>query len=123
MAKYLVGKSEEIVADDRYSELAKGWILVLNRRPIVEKTAVPSVKTFRFSSSVAERASGYDILLCKKYGGKTFLCSPDYEYRVNVKDSDDQPFSRMADIPGVFFKRDGEVWKMENHNPYVEIEY
>ena len=42
-------------------------------------------------------------------------------YKVHVKDSKNLPFSAVADIPGVFFKRDGYDWSMECHNPYVEV--
>lgn len=42
-------------------------------------------------------------------------------YKVHVKDSKNLPFSAVADIPGVFFKRDGYDRSMECHNPYVEV--
>ena len=38
-----------------------------------------------------------------------------------VKEKENMPFSKVADIPGVFFRREGSSWIMDCHNPYVEV--
>ena len=84
-----------------------------------EKPGVPNIPKFRFKDIDSDLE--HEILLCKRYEGENYLCSQNMRYKVHVKDSKNLPFSAVADIPGVFFKRDGYDRSMECHNPYVEV--
>lgn len=90
-------------------------------RSSITAASIPVIPQLRNLDERIDRE--YDRLLCKKYDGQTYLCSVDLKYHQPVEDTEDLPFSKVADIPGVFFCRKGKVWAMECHNPYVEVMY
>lgn len=117
--RYLRQHAEDIRNDERYSELARGWmetLLDVSEQPIRKISKLVNFK-FKSDNDVAP-----EVLFCKRYDGTTYLCSDDYKYHVSVEDSEGLPFSGVADVPGVYFKKDGDGWQMENVNPYVEVE-
>lgn len=116
---YLKQHAEEIRGDERYSELARGWMETLLVEPEAPVRRISKLQNFQFGSGNEEAA---DVLFCKRYEGKTYLCSDDYRYHISVEDSDGLPFSNVADVSGVYFNREGNAWQMVNVNPYVEVE-
>lgn len=121
VAEYLIKHFEKIQGGEDFSSLAKEWITVMFSRSACRPTLIPVIPHFSIKDEGADRK--YDRLLCKKYDGQTFLCSVDLQYHIPVKDTEKIPFSKVADVPGVFFSRKESVWSMECHNPYVEVRY
>ena len=119
VAIYLRNRFEELIKGGLCSELARKWMEVFMIRPSVMVKEIPSINNFYFKKSSTDNISGF--LLCKKTEKHTYLCSVDLKYHRSVMDSDGLPFSKIADVPGVFFMRDGDVWKMRNVNPYITI--
>lgn len=62
-----------------------------------------------------------EVLYCKTFQNRIYLCSDDMTYKRSVSTSDGLPFDKVADIDGVRFVKSGNVWMMENVNPYVEL--
>lgn len=121
VAEYLIKHFEKIQGGEDFSSLAKEWITVMFSRSACRPTLIPVIPHFSIKDEGTDRK--YDRLLCKKYDGQTYLCSVDLQYHIPVKDTEDFPFSKVADVPGVFFSRKESVWSMECHNPYVEVRY
>lgn len=120
VARYIINLNNEIQASGSITELAKEWVKTLLIRPAVTTATIPTIPRFVINGTNEDMK--YDRLLCKMYEGKAQLCSVDMKYHFPPKEKENMPFSEVADIPGVFFSRDGENWTMECHNPYVAIE-
>lgn len=54
-----------------------------------------------------------EILNVRGFNNKLYLCSPDFEDKIEIKSSKDLPFNDVSNNPKVFFGRDGGVWKMK----------
>ena len=120
VARYIINLNNEIQASGSITELAKEWVKTLLIRPAVTTATIPTIPRFVINGSNEDMK--YDRLLCKMYEGKAQLCSVDMKYHFPPKEKENMPFSEVADIPCVFFSRDGENWTMECHNPYVAVE-
>lgn len=121
VARYLERHADEIQQSDAFSSLSKEWVAALLIRPASTTASIPVIHQFSITGEGTDRE--YDRLLCKKFDGQSYLCSVDLKYHIMADDSDDMPFSKVADIPGVFFSRKETGWTMECHNPYVEVKY
>lgn len=119
VATYLRNHFDEIVEGGHCSELAKKWMEMLKMKPSVTVTEIQSVNNFYFGKSSKEDIP--EFLLCKKTDKHTYLCSVDLKFHRSVRDTENLPFSEVADVPGVFFMREGDVWKMKNVNPYITV--
>lgn len=118
IASYVKRHSERIMLYEQCSELTKGWIRILVKEKKVNNIKVSNVPNFHFSKRETEIP---ELLFCRRCNGVTFLCSDDMQYKISVNDTYKLRFSEIADIPGIFFKKENDVWNMHNVNPYVEI--
>lgn len=109
--------TDDIIENGRISDLAKKWLEVLRIKPSVTIKEIKYVRNFFFGKAPKDEIPAF--LLCKKTDSNTYLCSADLKYHRIVKDTERLPFSKVADVPGVFFMREDDVWKMRNVNPYV----
>lgn len=119
VARYIEQNADVISKSKDFSRLAKEWVAALKVRPAVNSATIPSIPKFRINGT--DKDMEYERLLCKRYGDSTYLCSVDMKYHFPVKEKENMPFSKVADIPGVFFRREGSSWIMDCHNPYVEV--
>lgn len=119
VARYVEQNAYMISKSKGFSSLVKEWVAALNVRPAIKSATIPSIPKFTIGGT--DKDLKYDRLLCKRYGDNTYLCSVDMKYHFPVKDEVNLPFSKVADIPGVFFSRNERSWTMECHNPYVEV--
>lgn len=119
VARYIEQNADMITTSRDYSDLAKEWVAALKVRSAVYPATIPSIPKFTISGM--DKDLKYDRLLCKRYGENTYLCSVDMKYHFLVEENEDMPFSKVADIPGVFFSRNKRTWTMECHNPYVKV--
>ena len=118
VAIYLRKNADALIRNKKCSDLAKEWLEVFKTRPSLNKKAIKSVHNFFFQK---EEMDIPPFLLCKKTAEDTFLCSVDLKYKRIMNDTKRLPFSEVADIPGVFFVQEGDVWMMKNVNPYVSV--
>lgn len=118
VAIYLRKNADALIRNENCSDLAKEWLEVFMTRPSLNKKSIKSVRNFLFKK---EEKGIPPFLLCKKTAENTFLCSVDLKYKRIMKDTIRLPFSEVADIPGVFFEQEGDVWMMKNVNPYVSV--
>lgn len=118
VAKYVRQNANELLINEKCSDLAKAWLEVFNTRPPMTKREIKYVRNFHFKKDETDIPS---FLICKKTSKSAYLCSVDLKYKRSVTDTERLPFSDVADVPGVFFTRDGDVWRMKNVNPYVSV--
>ena len=115
---FLQNHADSILDDEQYSDLTKAWVNVLVKEDRSNFTIVPKFNNFKFEG---KKKDVPDLLFCKRYNDRTYLCSEDYKFKVRVKDTETLHFSDVADIPGIYFLKKNDVWKMHNVNPYIEI--
>ncbi len=118
VAIYVRKNADALMKKENCSELAKAWLDVFKTKPSMTKKEIKHVRNFHFKKKDDKIP---DFLLCKRTEEKTYLCSVDMKYKNSVDDTEQLPFSEVADVPGVFFMRDGDVWKMKNVNPYISV--
>ncbi len=119
VAVYLRNNADALIADGKCSELTKAWLELFKIRTSQTAREIKSIQNFHFGEQINNEIP--TMLLCKKMRGNTYLCSVDMKYKSSVRDSEGLPFSDVADIPGICFLREDDVWKMKNVNPYVTI--
>lgn len=119
VASFLKSRSILILSDDQCTELTKGWIKVLLTEEQSNVKKIPMLKSIDFSN---DDSGAPDVIFCKQYNGDIYLCSGDMKYIKRVTDSKNNRFSEIANIPGIFFQNENNMWKMKNVNPYVIIE-
>lgn len=61
------------------------------------------------------------ILYCRSYSNSYFLCSSDYKDKIEVTVSENYPFDKIRNIPGIYFELENDVWKMKNKNLNYKI--
>lgn len=119
VASYLRNTASELEANSNCSDLAKAWLKLVIKKPVSNIKEIAPIKRFRFEKGAEDDLP--DFLICKRQDENTYLCSVDFKYKLIVNDKDGYQFSNVADIPGVYFRRDNDVWKMENVNPYISV--
>lgn len=117
VASYMLDSVNSIV-NGGYSELAKEWVSTLGKGNSVAVRKVEKTKNFFFGE---DEVNVPEVLYCKTFQNRIYLCSDDMTYKRSVLTSDGLPFDKVADIDGVRFVKSGNIWMMENVNPYVEL--
>ncbi len=119
VASFLKLHSDSILSDNNLTDLTKGWIRVLMTEEKSGARKMPILKNITIQNEVTDMP---DILFCKKFNDGFYLCSGDMKYIRHVADSENDRFSEIADIPGIYFQKENNKWKMQNVNPFVVIE-
>lgn len=119
VASFIKLHSNRILSDNNITDLTKGWIRVLMTEERLGARKIPKLKTI---SILNDNTDMPNTLFCKKYNDDIYLCSGDMKYIRPVADSESDRFSEIADIPGIFFQKENNKWKMQNVNPFVVIE-
>lgn len=119
VANYLKQEAGKIYDCPSCTQRTKEWIqLLVQSKPTVVKS-IRKFPSLSFQESNIKEMP--NLLYCKSLGDRIYLCNVDYQYRKLVEDSDEFEFSKVADVPGIYFqKRDG-CWNMINVNPYIIV--
>lgn len=64
-----------------------------------------------------------DKLYLRKYSDECYLISSDGYFYEKTKSTDDLPFSRIADIDGLYFERRNDDWVLKSYNPCIVIDH
>ena len=54
-----------------------------------------------------------ELLNVRSFNNKIYLCSPDFNEKIEIESSKELPFENVTNNSRVIFKRDGEVWKLK----------
>lgn len=116
-------KNDLINNIERYSSLisedTSKWLVLLSSFSKRDVNVLKLIPDFSFSNI-------HDLtnrLIAKEINGKQYLTSLDFKVIEDVSDCQ-VDFTEVSNISGVFFdfdENDG-LWKMKNHNPYVQFE-
>lgn len=62
-----------------------------------------------------------DKLYLRKTNDECFMVSSDGYFHEKVDSTDELPFSRIANINGLFFERKNGEWQLQSYNPFVVV--
>lgn len=100
------------------SDHTRHWVEILSKEKSPIRKSLVNIPDFKFATEIKTNS---EILYCKSYNDSYFLCSPDYKDKIEVTISDEFPFDKIADIPGIFFTWEEDTWKMQNKNPHYQV--
>ncbi len=105
------------IQDDGISESAKAWIELLSDSA---KAQIP--KKISFPTFTWERNDLPDKLYLRETNGECFLISGDGYFYEKVESTNELPFLKIANILGLYFERNNNVWKLQSYNPKIIVE-
>jgi len=91
------------------------WIEIFS----IEEQSQKKIQIPNFDNSRLEIDVESKNLTVRNYSGNTYLCSPDFKIRMDVKSTNFLPFANIGNNLGVYFEynKSGENWIMKLRNP------
>lgn len=105
------------VSKENISNTAQVWIDFFSN--IVK---LQSPKRVSFPSFTWDRSDLPDRLYLRKQGNHYYLYSSDGYFCEKVESTKDLPFSKIANIVGLYFECRGGTWYLQSYNPRIIIE-
>ncbi|WP_084767051.1 DEAD/DEAH box helicase [Clostridium nigeriense] len=101
------------------SEKAYRWLNLLDATN--KKDTIKTLK--KVVISINEKCVGkYDELMVKQHKNKLYLCSYDYNIKLQIRNEFQEKYKKMINLQGVFFeKQSSRVWELKSRNPYIKI--
>ena len=100
----------KIVVELCCSEITNKWVELFNIE-LSKETVKPILQISDFTLTEATKNN---LLNVRSFGGEYYLCSPDFQDKINVQSTEKFPFEKVSDNARVFFKLEGKVWKMND---------
>lgn len=100
------------------SESSRVWIELLSESA---KTQAP--KKVSFPNFTWKKHNLPDKLYVRVVNGEYFLTSGDGYFYEKVKSTDSLPFSKIANITGLFFAYENDSWQLRSFNPRILVKY
>lgn len=109
----------EIISPQNFvSEETKKWLDVLKDLKNAMVSSIKAIPNFSFKNQININSNTLSV---KQYGERIFLCSPQYDEKIEISVSEKYPFDKYANNMGIrFVNRDGQ-WVMESLNPYIKL--
>lgn len=104
--------------DIEITDAAKLWINTFS-----ENIDLKGNQTISFSAFTIESDSYNDRLYIRESNQKCFLTSVDGYYNINVCSTPELSFTKMANIPDLYFESIDNIWYLKSYNPRVKINY
>jgi len=117
--KIIINHTETLKARDDCSQHTLQWVTILAKEQLPLQKNLTRIPDFTFKDENLNIKSS--ILYCRSYGNSCFLCSSDYKDKIEVTISEDYPFDKIQNIPGIYFELENNTWKMKNKNPNYKI--
>lgn len=105
------------IQDTGISESTRAWIELLSNSA---KAQIP--KKISFPTFTWERNDLPDKLYLRETNGECFLISGDGYFYEKVESTNELPFLKIANILGLYFERNDNVWKLRSYNPKIIVE-
>lgn len=105
------------IQDAGISESTRAWIELLSNSA---KAQIP--KKISFPTFTWERNDLPDKLYLRETNGECFLISGDGYFYEKVESTNELPFLKIANILGLYFERNDNVWKLRSYNPKIIVE-
>lgn len=91
------------------SETTLKWVELFDIG-LSEEVNQPITEIVDFTVSESTKS---EILNVRSFNNKLYLCSPDFEDKIEITSSKDLPFEDVSNNSKVFFGRNGEIWEMK----------
>lgn len=104
------------IQDAGISESTRAWIELLSNSA---KAQIP--KKISFPTFTWERNDLPDKLYLRETNGECFLISGDGYFYEKVESTNELPFLKIANILGLYFERNDNVWKLRSYNPKIIV--
>lgn len=105
------------VSDNNISNTAQVWIDLFSNTAQLQ-----SPKRVSFPSFNWDRSDLPDRLYLRKQSNHYYLYSSDGYFCEKVESTKDLPFSKIANIVGLYFECRGGTWYLQSYNPRIIIE-
>ena len=116
---FIEEKKGFLISSENTSELTKQWVKLFSETRNNPKDKLHVVPKLGFTVDW-ERPPRE--VYCSRIGDCYYLRSKDYQWMESVNPSEDLPFDKVADIPGVgFVSDDGKNWEMFNENVWYRV--
>ena len=102
--------------DCEISETTKAWIKLLSDSANSQKPKEVSFPAFTW-----KRNGLPDKLYLRETNGDCFLISEDGYFYEKVESTSELPFLEIANIQGLYFKRDDDIWNLRSNNPKITV--
>lgn len=105
------------VSDKNISNTAQVWIDLFSNTAQSQSPKRISFPTFTWN-----RDDLPDKLYLREQENQYYLFSSDGYFCEKVESTKDLPFSKIANIIGLYFERRGRTWHLQSYNPRIIIE-
>lgn len=102
--------------DCEISETTKAWIKLLSDSANSQKPKEVSFPAFTW-----KRNGLPDKLYLRETNGDCFLISEDGYFYEKVESTSELPFLKIANILGLYFERDDDIWNLRSNNPKITV--
>lgn len=104
------------VSKENISNTAQVWIDLFSNTAQSQ-----SPKRVSFPSFTWNRSDLPDRLYLRKQGNHYYLYSSDGYFCEKVESTKDLPFSKIANIVGLYFERHDKTWYLQSYNPHIIV--
>ncbi|MGD6803945.1 hypothetical protein [Rossellomorea aquimaris] len=103
------------------SEKTKEWMEVFKSTTSNSVEHPKRIPAFKLKSGIDIKSS---ILFVKEFKEEYYLCSPDFNEKIKIKQSERFPFNEYSNNFGVYFERTSSgFWKMRIRNPFLKYDF
>ncbi|QED46006.1 DEAD/DEAH box helicase [Cytobacillus dafuensis] len=113
MLKRIIMKLSDEIASKAQPNTIQ-WVNLLEKTYTKALDYLERIPSFSFTDNLKLDC---DVLMAKYFNGETYMCSPDYTYKVKVKVDDKFHFDKYANNLGIVFINREDEWFMESRNP------
>lgn len=105
------------------SDFTMQWIKVFSSQ-INKNDNVSFDRINNFTLKKVVKKTSSNVLNVRFFENRTYLCSPTYEEKIQIKITEELPFDKVQDNLGIYFKYNdySEAWEMQIRNPRLIVE-
>jgi len=119
ISKIIINNAEVLKTRSDCSQHTLQLVRILAKEQLPLQKNLIKIPDFIFKNEDLKIKSS--ILYCRSHGNSCFLCSSDYKDKIEAPISEDYPFDKIQNIPGIYFELEDNTWKMKNKNPNYKI--
>lgn len=119
VANLIEEQKEILIENEKSEEITKEWVSFFYEKRNNPKDKMPVLPKLNFN---VEFDKNLGIIYCSQKGDEFYFRSDDYSWKWQVEPTEELPFDKIADVPGVGFKYIGDNnWKMFNRNVWYSV--
>jgi len=119
VANLIEEQKEILIENEKSEEITKEWVSFFYEKRNNPKDKMPVLPKLIFN---VEFDKNLEIIYCSQKGDEFYFRSDDYSWKWQVEPTEELPFDKISDVPGVGFKCIGDNnWKMFNRNVWYRV--